>query len=198
MTHINSEKFRQARAEIYTAEQALQSMKLAKSFNEFERIWKIYLNCIEKCWLKVEGICQPIRNNFEPWQGKFLNLRKKDMLLKYLKNARDADQHTIQEVVEPITELRSIYALHNTHIKSLRIDGGNITEYVGSKPLFTTNTLAGVKLLRIKNRSDWYSPPTQHLGKCLEKNDPISIAQHGLEFYKDFLDQAEKEFGAQF
>lgn len=76
------------------------SLKAAENFEVFEEEWRHFLNCIEKVWDKVERSCQHVKNSFQPWQGKYANLRRKDMLLRYLKQARDADNHSIQEVAE--------------------------------------------------------------------------------------------------
>lgn len=186
--------FRQAKIEIQSAERAITKLKDAKTFDEFEDAWKNYLNNIEKCWKKVERICQPIKNKFQPWQGQFVRLRRKDMLLKYLLHARNADQHSIQEIIEH--KQGGVAFKHpggSGFVESMKIVNGVITEYIGS-PLIVENYPSKIELLKFKNRSGWYNPPTQHLDQNLEKRDPISVAQKGLEFYKQFLEEAERKF----
>lgn len=61
------------------ATRAVDAMRNAKSLEEFEAKWREFLTCLEKVWNKVERSCQVERNRFEPWQGKYHRLRKKDM-----------------------------------------------------------------------------------------------------------------------
>lgn len=188
-------KFVQVKKELNAAERALESMKKAKSFEDFEDAWKVYLSSIEKCWKKTERVCQSDRSKFQPWQGKYINLRKKDMLLKYIKHARNVDQHSIQEIVEHIPGKYSFSIQEDVFIKSLKTDGdGRVSEYIGTAPPIITDTPPRIELLRIKNRGKWYNPLTQHLGDKLVSNDPITVSEKGLEFYKNFLDDAEKKF----
>ena len=91
---------RHPRLELLSAAKALEAMRRAKSLDEFEVEWRAFLNCIEKVWQKAERCCQHVRGRFEPWQGSYHRLRKKDMLLRYLKQARDADNHSIQDVTK--------------------------------------------------------------------------------------------------
>ncbi|MGI8638871.1 MAG: hypothetical protein ACR2MG_02820 [Pyrinomonadaceae bacterium] len=186
--------FRQAKAELNSAERAISTMKNAKTFDEFEDAWKSYLNNIEKCWVKVERACQHKRNVFQPWQGKYAVSRKKDMLLRYIKHARNVDQHTFEETVKHVP---GGFALKHPggsgFVKSFKMEKGVITEYIGS-PLIVENYPSQIELLKIKDSGNWYNPPTQHLDENLEKRDPIYVAEKGLEFYNQFLKEAEEKF----
>lgn len=97
---VREEPLKAAKAELIAAEKALAAMEAAKDFSSFEEEWRSLLNNLEKVWIKTERACQHIQNKFQPWQGKYSQLRKKDMLLRYLKQARDADNHSVQEVME--------------------------------------------------------------------------------------------------
>ncbi|WP_146009766.1 hypothetical protein [Janthinobacterium sp. ROICE36] len=97
---MTNDPLKHPRAELAAASRAIVSMQNAKTMDEFESDWRGFLNCLEKIWQKVERSCQPMRNKFEPWQGTYHGLRKKDMLLRYLKQARDADNHSIQDVAK--------------------------------------------------------------------------------------------------
>jgi len=186
--------FRQARVEINSAERAILLMKNSKTFDKFEEAWKSFLNNIEKCRVKVERACQHKRNLFQPWQGKFITLRKKDPLLRYIKHARNVDQHTIEEIVKHTPGWSGLrHTGRSGYVKSLKIANNVITEYIGS-PLVIENHPSRIDLLRVKDSGNWYNPPTSHLDKNLEQRDPISIAQTGLEFYRQFLKEAEEKF----
>ncbi len=154
-----------AKRELLASEKAIERMSQAKSFEDLEDEWKIYLNSIEKCWVKVERACQHVRNKFQPWQGTFARQRKKDPLLRYIKHARNSDQHTIQENMEEKNASSSMSVEGGpgvTHIERLEIKGGKLVEYRGNKPLTIKNLPNRVELLRVKDGSKWYNPQKSH------------------------------------
>lgn len=186
------------KADLRAAEGALEKMKNAKSREEFEEEWRDFLGCLEKVWIKTERCCQPFRHAFEPWQGKYSALRRKDMLLRYLKQARDADNHSIQDVMD-VTPGRQIMAVGepggSVHIKRLVFDhSGMVVAYEGNNPLKVTTVFPKVTAVPVKNNGEWCNLPTTHLGNQVENTHPATLASLGLAFYKDFLVEAERKF----
>lgn len=175
------------------AERSLNEMKQAASFDDFSHAWQTFLERLEKIWVKVERECQHKANLFQPWQGQFLAIRKSDPLLLYLYQARHADQHSIQPIaansaggiqirIPPLGEVE-IKIDHNTG--KLQLNGA-IIEAIPLPP--------ALLLLSIENRGIKYHPPREHLGNKLSECDPITVAEKGLQFYKDFLQKAEDKF----
>lgn len=187
---------RHAKAELKSAERAISTMKVAKTFEDFEESWKFFLISIEKCWTKIERAFQHKRNTFEPWQGQYKKLRKNDRLLRYIHHARNVDQHTVQEIVEHIPGYNSIAVPVDgeVYIEKLETDG-SVINYIGTKPPIISLRPSRIELCRIKDRGDWYNPPTRHLELNLSQRDPISVAQKGFEFYSKLLTEAEQKFG---
>jgi hypothetical protein len=110
MTEREKEKpLHHSKRELTAASRALERMKSSSNFDELEDEWKSFLHSIEKVWVKAERACQHVRNQFEPWQGRFVTERRKDPLLSYLRHARNSDQHTIQEMMEKKPASRSMY-----------------------------------------------------------------------------------------
>lgn len=171
-------------------------MKSAQSFQEFESEWKNCLNAVEKIWVKAERACQHVRNEFQPWQGRFARERKKDPLLRYLKHARNVDQHSIQEcMTRKQAERRLGPAYGNTwHINHLEIRNGEVVSYRGDKPLLVTDLPNRIELLPVKDRTKWFNPPSMHKGQKLFWAAPVTIAELGLEYYRSFLVQVEEAF----
>ena len=183
-----------ARAELRAAKNALQQMSEAESFEVYEDAWRQFLNCLEKCWNKAERGCQHVRDQFQPWQGRTQNLRKKDMLIRYLKQARDADNHSIQELAEHKPGGTGLgFANGSGHIKRLEIVNGEIVHYEGD-PLTLTHYPSRVLVKSVLNSGKWYNPPTSHLEKPLNSADPRILGKLGLEFYERFIDEAEAKF----
>jgi hypothetical protein len=184
-----------AKAELRSAMRSIDAMKSSIDFELFEEEWRDFLNCVEQFWNKVERSCQHKRNTFEPWQGKFTRLRKKDMLLRYLKQARHAHNHSIQEIseIKPASREINFENASGGYIKNLTMVGGNIVNYEGD-PLEVIDRPKRIAAIRINNEGKWYNPPTSHLGEKFISDCALDIALAGFEFYKSYLDQVEKRF----
>ncbi len=193
-----SDALRHARSELAAASRAIDGMNGAKNMEVFEAEWRHFLSCLEKAWVKVERACEPHKNAFQPWQGKFHRLRKKDMLLRYLNQARDADNHSIQDMtaLHPGGTGVSFVNPIGGYVKSLRFgEPGEIIHYEGD-PINITVTAPHPIAVKVKNSGEWYNTPTSHLGKPVHNARPAELAMLGLAFYQDYVDQAAKKFFA--
>ena len=192
---MSEEILKHPRAELRSAARAISGMRSAKSLEEFEAEWREFLTCLEKAWIKVERSCQAIRNKFEPWQGKYHQLRKKDMLLRYLKQARDADNHSIQDFtkIEPGSRSIRFANPHGGHIKHMEIRGGEITAYEGD-PIVVEDKLPHPVAVPVKNNGEWFNPPTSHLGQPVTTHHPLVLAELGLKFYEGYVSEVECQF----
>ncbi|VVP01685.1 hypothetical protein PS862_02881 [Pseudomonas fluorescens] len=188
--HLNHPK-----ANLNAAEQAITAMIGAQSFAQYESEWREYLGHIEKAWIKVERACVSFQAKFQPWQGKFQSLRKKDMLLRYLKAARDADNHSIQDLASIENGYRAINFANSNggYIENLTISNGEIIEYSGD-PIIVTDVPPRPVALPVKNNGSWYNPPTSHLGNAITTAHPTELAMLGLTFYNGFISDVEKTF----
>lgn len=187
---------RHAKANLLDAQNAINKMASAASFEDYESEWREFLGHLEKVWVKVERTCVPIQAKFQPWQGRFQALRKKDMLLRYLKAARDADTHSIQDLARMNHGHRSISFAnpHGGHIEHLEISGkGEIMTYKGD-PLLVTETPPQPVALPVKNSGQWYNPPAFHLGDAISNSHPTELAKLGLHFYVGFVAEVERTF----
>lgn len=183
------------RMELAAAMKGVAGMRAAKSLDEFEVEWRGFLNCIEKLWQKVERSCQHVRGSFEPWQGSFHRLRRKDMLLRYLKQARDADNHSIQDVttIQPGSKGYRFANPSGGYIKHLEMRNGVVVHYEGD-PMIIEETPPHPVAVAVKNNGEWFNPPTSHLGQPVTTHHPVQLAELGLKFYSEYLDQVEKKF----
>lgn len=186
---------RHPRSELTAAARAIESMQNAKNFEYFEADWRQFLSCLEKVWTKTERACQPHAARFQPWQGKYQALRKKDMLLRYLKQARDADNHSIQDIAELNHGFTGINFVDKNggHYKKLTLIDGLITHYEGDDLVISVQPPHPVAL-RVKNNGQWFNPPTSHLKTTIESIHPVDLAILGLAFYSNFMEAVEKEF----
>jgi hypothetical protein len=182
-----------SKREIRAATAALRAMREATSFDAYAVGWQTFLDRLEKVWVKTERECQLFRNQFEPWQATFKALRKSDSLLRYLHQARHADQHSIQPTA---CEIFGGFLLEippgGTVEVSLDKEKGQLK--ITGACRVTTGLPPGIALLSIENRGTRYDPPSEHLGEKLTATDPLTVAEKGLAFYEDFVSQAEARF----
>ena len=189
----------QSNKELEFAKQSLEACRVSKSLAEYEKNWLNLLGHLEKVWKKSERECQDVRNKFQPWQGKFVKLRRKDQLLSYMKNARDADNHLAEEVVEKTPGKMEIKPDEKNksdvhHIDKMVIKNGVITEYKGD-PINIKVTSPAVKCIPVTTGGQTYQLPKKHLKRSITNPaDPIALGTKAIEFYEDYLNQIEKKF----
>lgn len=192
---MTDEILKHPRAELRAAAKALDGMRNAKSLEDFETEWKELLGCLEKVWNKVERTCQPMRDRFEPWQSKYHRLRKRDMLLRYLKQARDADNHSIQDFTKIEPGSRSIRFANPSggYIKHMEMRGGKLIAYEGD-PIVVEDKAPHPVAVRVQNHGEWFNPPTSHLGQPVTTLHPVTLAELGLKFYEEYVNDVERKF----
>lgn len=129
-------------------------MKLKYSREELNRAKKIVEKIKKSDSLKVRG------------QGKFKNLRKKDPLLRYLKNARDADVHSIQEITQRSNSSVSGKFVNPTggYIEKMVIKNGVVEEYKGDPMIFEFSP-GSVKAKSFFNNKQCFDIPKYHRGE---------------------------------
>lgn len=181
--------------ELDRAAAAVEVMRRAKSFAEFEEHWREFLRRLDRVWNKTEAHYSR-SPKWHSWRGKFASLRSKDELLVYLAQARGADEHSVGEVVGHLPGSLAIKAgpSGSVHFRRLAVDAGRVEMEVQGEPPIVEVTPARPKLLPITNRGRTYDPPKVHRGANIDPNDVLRTAQTGLEFYKEFVVQAEQFF----
>jgi hypothetical protein len=184
---------RQSKLELRAAKKALEEMRAAKDLEEFAVAWRSFLDQLEKVWVKVERECQPFRNRCQPWQGVAPSLRRKDELLRYLHQARNADHHSIQPTTqEIIAELQ--LTIPPLGAVQIHFDKEKLTLTINGECHSLVTRGPRYLLLPVTNQGMTFAPPTEHLGQKLPLNDAVLVAAMGLAFYEDYVAQVEAEF----
>jgi hypothetical protein len=183
---------RASKAELTVAENAIKRMREAATHDAFAEAWRQFLDSIEKLWNKAERACQPVHQRFAPWQGKYTALRRSDELLRYVKQARDADNHSIQEILAPVHA--GVVVKGPVTISSGKIHGSGEVEGLRTDRPIKIEKYEKLMPVKVKNSGHWCDVPTQHLGKPLRDPNPLSVAELTLAFYRDFIFQIEAKF----
>ena len=169
-------------------------MRGARAFAEFESAWQDCLTRLERAWNKFAGAYSA--SAFEPWRGRYEHDRTNDELLRYLKQARDAEEHTVGDTVvnEPGATGINASSGKSLYIERMTIDRGAVT-IQGAKPGIAVTMIPGrAKLLPAVSRGVTTPIPATHLGNPVVGPDPISVAEAGLAYYEAMLDAAHLRF----
>jgi hypothetical protein len=84
---------------IELAEAAIHAMENADTFKKLEVGWSEFLTWANRAYVKLEQGSKTDKRSTH-WFAEKKHERRKDPLLKYVKNARDADEHGLKRVTE--------------------------------------------------------------------------------------------------
>jgi hypothetical protein len=171
---------RHAFEEAAAADRAYRQMvKIAMGpFQEYEKAWKEFLHRIERVWSKTQAaVCA--MPGWKKIESEVAALRKSDPLLRYLVQARNVEEHSIQELAsEWDPQLKGQPIGNKMHLSWQPWD----------RPL-----------LPVVNRGVRYDPPRIHLGQPIGpllkqgKAEPRVIAELAMQFYVAFLNRVSTE-----
>lgn len=180
--------------ELARARDAIQAMRNAKTLDEFEDHWKAFLGRLQRVWNKAASHFRQ-SPKWDGWKGQFQHLRDTDPLLLYLVHARNADEHTVQEILGKEPPGIGIGPAEGNwlRIERMVVKDGNF--FVKSlHPVKIVFFPERTKLLPVTNRGITYPVPTTHLDKPVDPMNVIAVAEAGAQFYEHFLFEAEKFF----
>lgn len=169
-----------------------EAMEQAKTLDDLEAHWKEFLSHLERFWYKSQahfGRSPKWRN----WGAKYQRERESDPLLKYLRLARGAHEHTLDDIAarKPGSIAIGPGPTGSGTVKNLTIDKGQINAEVTSGTIAITVTPDRVATLPIKQRNGDCQPPTTHLGKQVDPESVVVLAKVGLAYYMTFLAATE-------
>lgn len=175
-----------AEEELRFAKDAINLFAQDKQFTPTSKHWSDFLIHLDLIFIKAERGCQDIRNNFQPFQRYYKDIRKDDPLLSYLKNARDAIMHSIPVLVD--LEIVSRNIVDYAEFEIVDKDGKRRKEKYPMYP-------ARIKLKPFFINKNTWNPPVTHLDKpLLCDKEPLEVAMLGLKFYDDFLKEVRRKF----
>jgi len=184
----------QPQIELANAKASIEGMSNARSLDEFEEHWKDFLRRLERVWYKTANYYSKIPK-WNGWQGKYKQIRKNDPLLAYLINARGADEHTVNEIVSRKPGSIGINSAegNSLYIDEMTINKGTISIKSPQKIRLDFSP-ARTTLLPVVNRGRTYPIPLSHRGTPIDSSKVIEVAEVGLKFYEEFLNDVEATF----
>ena len=166
--------------EFWLADGAYQKMKdISLPIAEHELSWREALHRIERIYTKTKAAAssEPGWAKINSWVS---HLRHKDPLLRYVRQARDAEEHSVQTVARDWEPIESIK--------------GN-----GKGSIVLTVRPWDRSLPPIENRGVTYDPPRTHLGNDFShllgkgQEESVVVAGLALGFYCDFINRVSAD-----
>jgi len=170
-------------AELNYAKEEFEKFKKPDLMFNAYRHWHNFVDFIGKAFNKLENIKTTGSNKFISEVNSAINLRRKDPLLRYITELRNADQHTSQI----LAGLEAISNIPSGSFTVIENETGNAA---------TENLYAHTyKLKTIVNKGVPYVPPTIHRGQKLKfVRDPYEVGQLTINFYEKLYDDLSKVF----
>ena len=178
----------------------IEKMKSTRSFEDFRESWENFLMRLEKVWEVTERKYKKDQS-FQNWASPYRKLRKKDPLLIFLKQARNAEMHSISSSVEkPLKILVKDTSGRGFALDSVstKLEKGVFTISIETRDGFAEGKAelvpTGPEVVRIKNRDKWYNPPWSHLKNRIDDLHPVYLAELGLAFYTAFVKELDRKY----
>lgn len=185
-----------AKKEIKAAKKCIHDMESSNNFDDMEQLWRNYLNHIEKSFTKLLSATSAVKGKFSNTFSKEYSLRNGDELLRYIKQARDSDNHTIEDISKKIYPSMTINPLPGSQVLKfdklfLYGDGGM---YIEGDPALIEFHPGSIEVIAVTNRGSKCNPPTSHNGNEISTKDPVKLAKYGVAFYEAWIEKSRKIF----
>ncbi|MEO3998551.1 hypothetical protein [Mesorhizobium sp. CAU 1732] len=185
------------------AKQALQHCRSARNFADFASHWSSFLIHTGSIINAVEAGSKQTPQGRQ-WHGGIKREGRKDPLLRYFFQARNAEEHALDPTTEHqqpgigigaggesiyIKEFTPDQAFFQNPEKAIQ---GRIWRTADGKPPTIVHTPGGPQLLTVKDDryGEAFPPPTEHMGKPLAKTDPVYVAERYIEYLEQLVQKA--------
>lgn len=168
-----------------------EGLRQASRFNDFDRRWRAWLSLAQRIWNKLEGAYHA-HPKFVAIRDRHRNLEKTDPLLKYIKFARDTDEHSVREVTE---------VSHALLINPIPGSGGVSLSWTKRGDVRTLDVRSPVEirqetrveLLPVENRRVKVEPPREHLGTPVVPLTALRVAELAMVYFEDLVASTERD-----
>ena len=189
-----------ARARLRIARQQLEAAEKSASYHAFTDAWYLFLVAAKNVYTTLEQGAKASAQSRQ-WFGGKKNDRKSDELLQYLFQARDDDEHGLADVTMLNPGFLGIGKAaegfsHSMSISMSTDEHGTPTihklESHDGLPILIEQKGPHAVLLPVTGRSSIrYDVPTQHLGKPLPDDLPLTVGKLGLAYLEALVAEAE-------
>lgn len=187
-----------AKSRLRVAKDALSALSKSCTYEDFTDKWYVFITAFKSIYTSLEQGAK-ISAQSRQWFGGKQNLRRSDDLLQYIYQARNDDEHGLEQATEFVEGALKIGVTKPGYSNSMRIDGtlgpgGNLrVQSRDSKPVLIEHTIPHVKLINVTDRAKKiYPPPKRHLGQIITDCSPLNVATLGFNYVESLVSEASK------
>jgi hypothetical protein len=187
---MNVKALQKARAALVRAQQNLASLKASNDFLSIETHWEAFLDNANKVFTRLEQAANATTKG-KAWWGSQVYEWKKDSLLRYIRQARDATQHSIQETAQPNPGQATPIAdaspeeLAEVHKEAQKV--GLPYAVLGGFEVVWPH----IEVLDVVNKGVTFPRPIEHLGKPMTATTPAEIGDLTLVHLEKMIRETE-------
>lgn len=184
---------RQAKLWLRKTEVANEGLKVAEGIEEIEPLWLDFLVAAGTIYLKLKAGAGKSGAS-SGWYGRKAKIRREDPLLRYIHQARNSDQHGIEEATNPdATEQRMPLMGGHIAFQGPRLPEGLLIDGQSLDPRnFQPHSIVLVKTVYDRAHGDCCDPPTSHLGSSLPTYlTPADVSAYAVPYLRSLVSEAE-------
>lgn len=194
-SEMNTNGLNQAKSALAKCTSAFDTLERSKKLDDVASAWSDFLLSSARVYTKLKAGTKG-HGISEAWFGRITKERKDDPLLQYIHQARNTDEHSIEEIAE--RRLPSLEFTFGPGMITETIDEtGKIfirIENLDKSPAKGSFTPPRFILLKVKNTryGDIFHPPKEHLGAPLKTGSPREVASLALAYLERVVEDASK------
>jgi len=179
-----------AHKEFQQAAESLESLKASVDFASAEKHWVAFLGSAHRLFTKLEAGSKTSFKS-KAWWGTQVRAWKEDSLLRYVRHARNVNDHTLQEIAQEVGS--STKWVQPTPEETANLSQAMNERNTAFAPIGMIEVVwAHVRVIEIIDRGTRYPPPWMHLGRPVFNITPANIGGLALEYMRSMLERAEE------
>ncbi|WP_375209476.1 hypothetical protein [Hyphomonas jannaschiana] len=195
---IHPKALEKAKSRLNIARTAIEQLPQCSSKDEFDQCWYTFLVAWKNVYTTLEQGSKSTAQDRQ-WFGAKKQERRSDPLLQYLFQARDSDEHGLEDIVE--LEPGGIFigggrpgVPQINHVRVNIDENGNSVieaQSLNDQPLDIQWRPGKIVLSPVIGRGFVrHDPPAMHLGEAVRNRSPFGVASLGLNYLVALLDEA--------
>jgi hypothetical protein len=203
-----------AKSRLRVVRKAITDLDTSTTFGEFADNWYVFLTSAKNVYTVLEQGSK-VSPQSRQWFGMKKQVRISDEMLQYLYEARNDDEHGLENSVAYKPERHIIGINHPGYSSNVTVKGpfGTVTavdcaaavilegvplphgitvQSNSSKPVMSRSSPAAVLLSQVSARGNRiYNPPTTHLGQPIANPTPNNVAKLAADYLESLVREAE-------
>ena len=193
---MDSRAIQQAQTRLRTCQETLDGLRQSKSYQDFSGHWYVFLVAWKNIYVLLEQGAKASAQSRQ-WFGAKKAERRNDELLQYLFEARNSDEHGLEETTEFRPGHLHIGVMGAGLSNAIRLDGTfgpgqtmRVTSLDGL-PIGVEQKPSRIVLAVVYARGNrTLLPPTKHKGVLLPDQEPLTVAALAPTYVENLVSEA--------